>query len=111
MILVGGASARDQDHSRIERKRPTTIEAERIGSDMAMNDGLLRKGDIVATDHGFFVFVERRRMVSQMFSPQLRIRLSSEYEPIFRSSNDASGFRFLAEGAESKLSGSWRLNP
>jgi hypothetical protein len=78
VILVGGASAQDQDHSRIERKCPTTIEVERIASDMAMKDSLLRKGDIVATDHGFFVFVERRRMVSQMFSPQLRIRLSRE---------------------------------
>jgi hypothetical protein len=27
-----------------------------MASDMAMTDSLLRKGDIVATDRGFFVF-------------------------------------------------------
>jgi hypothetical protein len=27
-----------------------------MASDMAMNDSLLRKGDIVATDRGFFIF-------------------------------------------------------
>jgi hypothetical protein len=34
----------------------TNSEAERIASDMAMNDSLLQRGDIVATDRGFFVF-------------------------------------------------------
>jgi hypothetical protein len=54
VILTGGAAA--QEHGRIKRKPPTAIEAERIASDMVMNDSLLRKGDIVATDRGFFVF-------------------------------------------------------
>jgi hypothetical protein len=40
----------------LAREPPTPIEAERIASDTAMNDSLLRKGDIVATDRGFFVF-------------------------------------------------------
>ncbi|SDJ65376.1 MULTISPECIES: hypothetical protein [Bradyrhizobium] len=41
---------------RIKRNPPDAAEAERIASDIAMNDGLLRKGDIVVTDRGFFVF-------------------------------------------------------
>jgi hypothetical protein len=41
---------------RIKRKPPDAAEAERIASDIAMNDGLLQKGDIVVTDRGFFVF-------------------------------------------------------
>jgi hypothetical protein len=43
--------------SRIERKPPTPVEADREASDMAMNDSLLRKGDIVSTDRGFLVFL------------------------------------------------------
>ena len=41
-----------------ERRRPppSAAEAERIASDMAVNDGLLQKGDIVVTDRGFFLF-------------------------------------------------------
>jgi hypothetical protein len=35
---------------------PTEVEADRIASDLAMDDSLLQKGDIVATDRGFFVF-------------------------------------------------------
>ncbi len=41
---------------RIKKKPPTPAEAERIASDMAMNDGTLQKGDIVRTDRGFFVY-------------------------------------------------------
>jgi hypothetical protein len=52
----GDSAASAQEHGRIKRKPPTAIEAERIASDMAMNDSLLRKGDIVVTDRGFFVF-------------------------------------------------------
>jgi hypothetical protein len=55
-IIISGGAASAQDHGRIKRKPPTAIEAERIASDMAMSDSLLRKGDIVATDRGFFVF-------------------------------------------------------
>lgn len=49
-------SALAQDHGRIKKKPPTPAETERIVSDMVMNDSLLRTGDIVATDRGFFVF-------------------------------------------------------
>ena len=41
---------------RIKKKPPTPAEAERIASDMAMNDGTLQKGDIVRTDRGFFIY-------------------------------------------------------
>jgi hypothetical protein len=42
--------------SRIQRKPPDAAEAERIASEMATNDSLLQKGDVVVTDRGFFVF-------------------------------------------------------
>lgn len=54
LLMTSTASA--QESGRIKRKPPTPAQAARIASDMAMNDGLLRKGDIVVTDHGFFVF-------------------------------------------------------
>ena len=41
---------------RIKKRPPTPAEAERIASEMAMNDGTLQKGDIVRTDRGFFVY-------------------------------------------------------
>jgi hypothetical protein len=58
MVSIAGSAfgASAQDHGRIKRKPPSAMEAERIASDMAMNDSLLRKGDIVATDRGFFIF-------------------------------------------------------
>jgi hypothetical protein len=55
-VLVSANVASAQDSTRITRKPPTPAEIGRIASDMAMNDSLLRKGDIVATDRGFFVF-------------------------------------------------------
>ena len=45
-----------QDQLRITNPRPAEVEADRIASDMAMNDSLLQKGDIVVTYRGFFVF-------------------------------------------------------
>jgi hypothetical protein len=54
--MITGLAASAQDNGRIKRKPPTPVEAERIASEMAMNDSLLRKGDIVATDRGFFIF-------------------------------------------------------
>jgi hypothetical protein len=45
---LSGASA-----ERIKHKPPTEIEAARIASDQAMNDGMLRRGDVVVTDRGF----------------------------------------------------------
>jgi hypothetical protein len=55
-IVQSAPMAYAQDHGRIKRKPPTPAEAERIVSDMVMNDGSLQKGDVVATDHGFFLF-------------------------------------------------------
>jgi hypothetical protein len=55
-ILISGVAASAQEHGRIKRKPPNAVEAERIASDMAMNDSLLQKGDIVVTDRGFFIF-------------------------------------------------------
>jgi len=54
LLLTVSASA--QEHGRIKRKPPTNLEAERIASEIVMNDSLLQKGDIVVTDRGFFVF-------------------------------------------------------
>jgi hypothetical protein len=45
----GGARA-DQE------KAAHASEAERIASDMVMNDGSLKRGDIVSTDRGFFLY-------------------------------------------------------
>jgi hypothetical protein len=55
-IATAGTSAFAQEHGRIRRPPPTALEVDRMASDMAMNDSLLRKGDIVATDRGFFIF-------------------------------------------------------
>ena len=55
-IATAGTAAFAQEHGRFERPPPNALEADRMASDMAMNDSLLRKGDIVATDRGFFVF-------------------------------------------------------
>jgi hypothetical protein len=41
---------------RIKKRPPTPAEAERIASDVVMNDSLLQKGDIVVTDHGFLLY-------------------------------------------------------
>ena len=48
---VASASA-----ERVKRKPPTNTEAARIASDQAMSDGMLRVGDVIATDRGFFQF-------------------------------------------------------
>jgi hypothetical protein len=50
------SSAAYAESGRIRRPPPSAAEAERIASEMAMNDSLLQKGDIVVTDRGFFVF-------------------------------------------------------
>jgi hypothetical protein len=41
---------------RIKRKPATDVEAARLASDQAMSDGMLRVGDVIATDRGFFQF-------------------------------------------------------
>lgn len=55
-VLISASVASAQEHGRIKRKPPTPEETERILSDMALNDSLLRRGDIVVTGRGFFVF-------------------------------------------------------
>jgi hypothetical protein len=54
-LLAGVASG--QESGRIKRKPPTPAEADREAANAAMNDSLLRKGDIVATDRGFVIFL------------------------------------------------------
>jgi hypothetical protein len=54
--LMLSAAALAQESGRIKRPPPSAAEAARIASEMAMNDTLLQKGDIVVTDRGFFVF-------------------------------------------------------
>lgn len=56
VILSIPVCASAQEHNRIRRAAPTAAEQERIASEMALNDGLLQRGDIVATDRGFVVF-------------------------------------------------------
>ena len=55
-IFQLGCGARAEEHGRIKKKPPTPLEVDRIASDMVMNDGSLRKGDIVSTDRGFFLY-------------------------------------------------------
>jgi hypothetical protein len=56
IALVLSAPAQAQESGRIRRPPPSAAEADRIASEVAMNDSLLQKGDIVVTDQGFFVF-------------------------------------------------------
>jgi hypothetical protein len=56
IMSIFASLAPAQEHGRIKRKPPSLVEAERIASDMALNDSLLRRGDIVVTNRGFFVF-------------------------------------------------------
>jgi hypothetical protein len=60
ITLIGSVIVSDvavsAETGRIKRPPPDASELERIASETAMNDGLLRKGDIVVTDRGFFVF-------------------------------------------------------
>ncbi|MBI5263421.1 MAG: hypothetical protein HY852_16550 [Bradyrhizobium sp.] len=45
-----------QEGGRIKRAPPTPAEKDRIASEMALNDSLLQRGDIIATDRGFVIF-------------------------------------------------------
>jgi hypothetical protein len=60
IVVIASLSAWDAvvcaETGRIRRSPPSVAEAERIASEMAMNDSLLQRGDIVVTDRGFFVF-------------------------------------------------------
>jgi len=55
--LLLSTAALAQESGRVRRPPPSAAEAARIASDIAMNDSLLQKGDIVVTDRGFFVFL------------------------------------------------------
>src|SRR5258707_14497194 len=52
VTVMGGAVSAET--GRIKRKPPDIAEAERIASELVMNDSLLQKGDIVVTYRGFF---------------------------------------------------------
>jgi hypothetical protein len=56
MAIVGATVAAEEDSPRIKRKPPSPTEAAQIASDVALSDSLLRKGDIVVTNRGFFAF-------------------------------------------------------
>ncbi|WKA30648.1 hypothetical protein [Bradyrhizobium roseum] len=53
---IPSTPAHAEERGRIRRPPPSQAEAERLASEMALNDGLLERGDIVVTDRGFFVF-------------------------------------------------------
>jgi len=54
--VIASGIADAAETGRNKRKPPDAAEAERIASEIAMNDSLLQKGDIVVTDRGFFAF-------------------------------------------------------
>jgi hypothetical protein len=68
---------------RIKRKPPTEIEAARIASDQAMSDGMLRQGDIIATDCGFVQF--------RGLAPDGSVDFVSVPNPLTTSKRDAFG--------------------
>jgi hypothetical protein len=51
LVLLQSISAASAE--RIKRKPPEDAELARIASEQAMNDGSLRKGDIISTHRGF----------------------------------------------------------
>jgi len=55
-LMLSSAAFAQESGRIIRRPPPSAAEADRIASEMAMNDSLLQKGDIVVTDRGFFVF-------------------------------------------------------
>lgn len=56
LVLVAACGSAPEARDRIRAAPPTPAEEARLASEMAMNDGLLQKGDIVVTDRGFFLF-------------------------------------------------------
>jgi hypothetical protein len=54
---------------RIKRRPPTDAELGRLASENVMNDGILRKGDVISTDRGFFVFLREKPDGSYDFAP------------------------------------------
>jgi hypothetical protein len=55
-LLGLSLEAEAQEHGRFKWKRPTQAEADRVASESALTDSILRKGDVVVTDRGFFIF-------------------------------------------------------
>ena len=55
-IFQTGFAAAAEDHGRIKKKPPTPVEAERLASQVVMNDSSLHRCDIVSTDRGFFLY-------------------------------------------------------
>jgi hypothetical protein len=55
-LLLPPRAAEAQEHGRVNWKRPTEAEADHMASESAITDSILRKGDIVVTDRGFFMF-------------------------------------------------------
>jgi hypothetical protein len=52
-IFQTGFAAAAED---IKKKPPTPVEAERLASQVVMNDRSLHRGDIVSTVRGFFLY-------------------------------------------------------
>ena len=55
-LLLPPLEAGAEQHGRVKWKRPTQAEADRAAAELAMTDSILRTGDIVVTDRGFFMF-------------------------------------------------------
>ena len=55
-LLLPSFEVEAQEHGRVKWKRPTQAEADHMASESAITDIILRKGDIVVTDRGFFMF-------------------------------------------------------
>ena len=55
-IFQTSFAAAAEDHGRIKKKPPTPVEADRLASQVVMNDSSLHRGDIVSTDRGFFLY-------------------------------------------------------
>ena len=58
-IFQTGFAAAAEDHGRIKKNPPTPVEAERLASQVVMNDSSLHRGDIVSTDRDFFLYRDR----------------------------------------------------
>jgi hypothetical protein len=55
-VLLLPVEVEAQERGRVKWKRLTQAEADRMASELAMADSILRSGDIVVTDRGFFMF-------------------------------------------------------
>jgi hypothetical protein len=55
-LLQVPLAAFGEEHGRVKWKPPTPEQAARRASGEAMNDSILRRGDVVATDRGFLLY-------------------------------------------------------